>query len=749
MARSLLRHTVTDRAGNALVNALVNVYLKGTTTPVSDMFTGEVGGSAVTTITTNAQGEVVAWFDTPKLVDLLITDNGDTAFRAGETATITFTPYTETVVVLPSPDTANEYVNVLQYGAVGDGVANDTTAVTNAAAAVGVGEVLFFPGGLTFLVNPGITLADDRTVLAWGATLKRRANGPAALLTVGADCAVYGLTLDGNMAVLGASTAAERGLVCGARPLLVDVESFDNYGQNVRAAATAGSSPGGLMLRVRSHDGGQNPGVSGTSDGIYLQNINHLTLDSCVIEDNARSGIAATTSTPLATDSEGIRLVNCRVSGSGYNDVNLEYVSEAEALNLHADGLVTFANSPRCVFTNVICNDIRGDAADRPHINGAYLTDTNEALYLTGASPIVSNVTCNPSGAATGNMVVVQPSNDMATLQGIRIVSCANGFLLDVGTGFYASDLHVETSTNTRYKWNHSGGQSASQARTVTIENGLASLPSTAAPTTDVWQRGDRVINTTPSAGGPYGWVCVTAGTPGTWRPISFAGGSGGTVTALADADTTPSVANGTNFLTANTGATSITTFDDGYNGQVVTLTAGDANTTLVNGATLVLADGANFLPSTGDAITLQYNGTLWREISRASRPGVLQSATVATSETTTSTSFTNLATVGPAVSVTVRRSGLVLVSLCASIQNNTAGQRARMSFALSGANTAVAADVDGIDLQSATGGQDAQLGRTRLLTGLTPGLTTITAKYLVSGGTGTFARRELIAEAK
>lgn len=29
---------------------------------------------------------------------------------------------------------------------------------------------------------------------------------------------------------------------------------------------------------------------------------------------------------------------------------------------------------------------------------------------------------------------------------------------------------------------------------------------------------GDRVWNTAPAAGGVVGWVCVTAGTPGTWR---------------------------------------------------------------------------------------------------------------------------------------------------------------------------------------------------------------------------------------
>ena len=39
-----------------------------------------------------------------------------------------------------------------------------------------------------------------------------------------------------------------------------------------------------------------------------------------------------------------------------------------------------------------------------------------------------------------------------------------------------------------------------------------------AAPTTGTWLRGDVIYSTTPAASGTVGWVCVTAGTPGTWK---------------------------------------------------------------------------------------------------------------------------------------------------------------------------------------------------------------------------------------
>lgn len=43
----------------------------------------------------------------------------------------------------------------------------------------------------------------------------------------------------------------------------------------------------------------------------------------------------------------------------------------------------------------------------------------------------------------------------------------------------------------------------------------------TAAPTLGSWTRGDVVWNSSPSASGVPGWVCVTTGTPGTWKAMA------------------------------------------------------------------------------------------------------------------------------------------------------------------------------------------------------------------------------------
>jgi len=50
----------------------------------------------------------------------------------------------------------------------------------------------------------------------------------------------------------------------------------------------------------------------------------------------------------------------------------------------------------------------------------------------------------------------------------------------------------------------------------------------TAAPTTGTYQQGDFIRNSAPASGGVLGWVCVVAGTPGTWDTVGIGSGGGG-----------------------------------------------------------------------------------------------------------------------------------------------------------------------------------------------------------------------------
>jgi hypothetical protein len=128
-----------------------------------------------------------------------------------------------------------------------------------------------------------------------------------------------------------------------------------------------------------------------------------------------------------------------------------------------------------------------------------------------------------------------------------------------------------------------------------------------------------------------------------------------------------------------------------------------------------------------------------------AQRP--VLSDTVTTLETTTSTAFTNLATVGPTITATTGSLGLLLYA--AQIANNANGEISVVSWDITGASAVSAIDDNSInaDQPAAAANQDIRMADVRRLTGLTPGSNTVTLKYRVSVGTstGSFRRRHAI----
>lgn len=116
---------------------------------------------------------------------------------------------------------------------------------------------------------------------------------------------------------------------------------------------------------------------------------------------------------------------------------------------------------------------------------------------------------------------------------------------------------------------------------------------------------------------------------------------------------------------------------------------------------------------------------------------------TVATSETTTSASYTDLATSGPAVTVTIGASGTAMVIITAKITAPGSTAITAMSFAVSGASTVSASDAKALLIDRSS--ENIRSSTVMFLTGLTAGSNTFTAKYRSTlGNTGTFADRDI-----
>ena len=136
----------------------------------------------------------------------------------------------------------------------------------------------------------------------------------------------------------------------------------------------------------------------------------------------------------------------------------------------------------------------------------------------------------------------------------------------------------------------------------------------------------------------------------------------------------------------------------------------------------------------TGEVVTAALLNTHLRDnlvdLDRRTSP---TDATVNTAQTTASTTFTDLATPGPAVTVTIGSTGKALVAIYASLAHSTSNY-ALAGYAVSGASTVAASDLASLQHGSSVA---IRAGATLLHTGLTAGSNTFTMKYRNNTGTG------------
>jgi hypothetical protein len=118
--------------------------------------------------------------------------------------------------------------------------------------------------------------------------------------------------------------------------------------------------------------------------------------------------------------------------------------------------------------------------------------------------------------------------------------------------------------------------------------------------------------------------------------------------------------------------------------------------------------------------------------------------ANITASESTSSTSYTNLTTAGPTLTnFPVPASGKVLITVTTGMQGSQGGSSCFMSFTGSGANSIAASDINALIL----GGNNLQRASASfVLTGLTAGNTTLTSQYKAAGGQCTFSNRSIWA---
>lgn len=326
--------------------------------------------------------------------------------------------------------------------------------------------------------------------------------------------------------------------------------------------------------------------------------------------------------------------------GIRFRDVTWGGVKRCYFNNFGEQGIL-YQDGPACTFEDILMTNVLLNRARAAKTGALEISSINATDFF------INRVECNPGLTAKTDANLYCCAILIAGWNGM--ISNAVGEFGDVGiciTGSLNRISNSRADLNAGHGWEISGsnsfstslGLSNSQDATNTYDNwrmtaGNSNFSACVSSTTTpkVPKYGFNDTQQSDSNKNYYDATCRSTGAGTANWFIDFAGGARmvpkGPPKSWASLDTTPSVDGYGTFVTANAGATSITTFDDGINGQEITVICADANTTLVQGATLTLLNGASRKLVNGSVTRFVKQNTVWREVGprplRATAAGV------------------------------------------------------------------------------------------------------------------------------
>ena len=469
-----------------------------------------------------------------------------------------------------------DVVSVKDFGAVGDGVTDDTAAI-QAAIDSGAKEIIV-PSG-TYALGSYVNVASktDLTIRGVGNPVLFQPSGKTTSsafnvsffrFTSCSNVTLTGLKVSGNRAAYATVNTYFANAdnfrvfwIVGCTNVVVQDCVFENWQGVVVKVVALGATGGSTIPAIRAD--AALPGCDGlkvignkfrycgtpvqvnpsTSYNIYVQNNTIFNTDysavtiyphgyGVFVQDNTMEEIGRVTTGPLPNDGYAIRYYECAggvISGNQINKCDYGIVL--------LYGTIDFVSRDISILGNTIIDDTQygttgGSIAvtgDNIQISGNTVGESSTAAKYIAVELEGKNI------SFTDNVVQYSPSGagqsfriGYDALHGAATYSCDNinvtNNRIAVTSGFYGILLNPSATAADIYigqnKITGQAGPEVYDPNSVVVYE-ITGSKATAAPTTGTWKRGDIVYNSTPSAGGVFGWVCIAAGTPGTWVPFA------------------------------------------------------------------------------------------------------------------------------------------------------------------------------------------------------------------------------------
>jgi hypothetical protein len=545
----------------------------------------------------------------------------------------------DSVHILHGVDGATEWAklwgvnirNVEFYGAVGDGSTDDTTAIQDAIDAASSGQVVYLPAN-TYKITAALTISDKTISFVGdgiGSTIIKQAT--TSVGTIDFDSTSVNKLSITNMSIettangAGSAISADwdTGIPANNPYLYINNVSI---GPSVGSEATAKYDIGivltdcvnGIIANVNTrgktgdHANGTGIQIQGGSSNVRVINCGIHIYDKgvSILDTTTRCIVANCVMTEL---NNGI-LVNITSTGEGMLLLGNSIISYTRGIYTDATA-ISF-----CVLEGNTMEKHTSSTANYIGILGGFKNSVIDGNIIQGGGT---------SGTEIGIQMTATSTNDVHITNNL-IDTQEKGILFDTDADdCVVSNNRIDNSTDVgitvvgnRHKVSNNNIQTTAEAINVGTSTNSSITGNIGVNCTYVV---DLTANSTSCfVANNYGVNLGTAVTrnQGTTNIVARNYPHSGTMDTFTDADATPDVSNSSGgvgaFLANNSGATTITNFDGGYEGQSIIIIATNSNTTIQDNANIELATpGVDFVMATNDSITL-INVGVWRETARA-----------------------------------------------------------------------------------------------------------------------------------
>lgn len=397
--------------------------------------------------------------------------------------------------------------NILDYGADPTGVSDSTTAIQNCIDSNPLGEI-FFPEG-TYKITDSLTLA--------GGAQNLIGEGQRSILLAS------GFISDQPMIINHGTTGARR-----SNQVIQGLQLFTANGNGV-----------GLSLEFIER---------GIFKDLWFYNLQKMVsvTDQCYIclfESLRAFGITGKSFYVVAPAFNNNTFINCTFGGTGFL-LDSESSQGIQFTGCDFEGCAYDATYPATAYFKITSTaELTGISGIS--FTGCYWENNNADAIHLNAQNISGSSRDGISGVSISGCFFTGGYGDVGHTNAKQVLFAINAHAISI-TGNYFSDFkdYVVFDGGGNGPWlvesNYIGKNLNGVERIPAFANTGKVLggpggyvknngtltrrefQGTAIPTTGTWAVGDIVWNSAPSAGAYEKWICVSAGTPGTWKGASL-----------------------------------------------------------------------------------------------------------------------------------------------------------------------------------------------------------------------------------